>query len=213
MEKIVYILIVLVLMSCYEDDSQTIQSENALHHTSELSVYIKSMASHDAAFDDNIDESSCFSLQFPYQLYVNSELTSITSAQEVLGISEDDDIELVFPINTNFYNYEEHHANNGSELNLVKNICTENFDIISNPCLDFKFPIAIKEFNDITESFETFQLNSDKEVYLHIENLHDNDVYEIEYPIFLETSVSNSIRIDSNVDFINTFNQFLEECD
>lgn len=213
MTKIFYILMLLLFISCYEDDSRNIQSENTSHRTSELSLYIKSIASHHAAFDDKIDESSCFSLQFPYQLYINSELASITSVQDVSNLNEDDAIEIVYPVNTNFYNYQQHQANNQSELNLIKNVCTQNFDIISNPCLDFQFPITIKEFNDLTESFETYQLNNDKELYLHIENLHDNDVYEIEYPIFLKDSVSNSIRINSNADFINAFNQFRQECD
>lgn len=213
MKKILFTIIILSFISCYEDDTRTIQSEQTSHRTSVLSLYIKSISSHHATFDDRIDDSSCFSLEFPYQLYVNSELRTITSIQDISEINEDDDVEIVYPVNTNFYNYEEHQANNESEFNLIKNTCDENFDIIPNPCLDFQFPITLKEFNDFTESFETYQLDNDKQVYLHFENLHDNDVYEIEYPIFLKDSLSNSIRINSNADFINAFSQFFRECD
>lgn len=205
MKRLFYISLFFILIGCYQDDSQTIQSENASHRLSELSLHIKSMSSHHASFDDIIDNSSCFSIEFPYQIYVNSNLKTISSVEDIYDINADDNIEIVYPVNTNFYNYEEHQANNQTGFNLIKNSCADNFNIESNPCLDFQFPFTIKEFNDLTESFETFQLNTNRQVYLHFENLHDNDIYEIEYPIVLKDLDSNVIRINSNQEFIEAF--------
>ena len=211
MKKIYYILL-LIVVSCYDDDNELIISENVSHNTSELTTMVKSMSLHNASFDNVVDNTSCFSLDFPYQLNVNSELKNISSVNDLSEVSEEDDVEIVFPININFYNYELHEAINQTDFNLVKNVCAEDFNITSHACLDFQYPIEIKEFNDLTESFETFQLNNDKEVYLHFDNLHDNDVYEIEYPIFLIGSNSDPLRIDSNVDFMDVFNSTLQSC-
>lgn len=200
-------------MGCYQDDSQTVKSEDASHRFSELSFLIKSMSSHHASFDDRIDGSSCFSIAFPYEVYVNSNLKTISSVADVLEINEDDNIELVYPVNTNFYNYEEHQASNQTDFNSIKNTCDNDFDIIPNSCLDFQFPITVREFNDLTETFETFQLGTNREVYQHFESLHDNDVYEIDYPIFLFDSNSEAIPVESNDEFIEAFNMSSTNCE
>jgi hypothetical protein len=212
MKKLIYIILCLILVSCYRDESQTLLSEGTSHRNSELSLIIKSISVHHASFDDVIDNSSCFSIEFPYQLNINSELKNISSLEDISEIHPEDQIEIVYPIQTTFYNYEEHQAFNQTEFNLISNTCHEDFSTQSNPCLDFQFPIILREFNDLTESFETFQLNSDRDVFIHFENFHDNDIYEIEYPIFLADSNSNTIRIDTNDDFIEAFNMSLNSC-
>lgn len=212
MRKIYYILFSIFISGCYDDDNSVVTSDDVAHNTSELTTIIKSMSQHNAAFDNIIDSTSCFSLAFPYQVYINSQLSDITSISDITEISEDDQIEIVFPLNVNFYNYEIHEAFNQTDFNLVKNTCSENFNTVSNPCLDIVYPIQVKEFNDLTENFQTYQLNNDKEIYLHFDNLHDNDVYEIEYPIFVTDTDSNTLRIDSNNDFVEVFNNSLQNC-
>lgn len=212
MKKIFYILVLCILIGCYDDESQTIHSENVSHRASALSHFIISMSSHYASFDDNIDGTSCFSLDFPYQLEVNSELTTITSIDDVSAIHEEDHVEIIYPVNTNFYNYEERQANSQSDLNLIKANCNQDFTIEPNPCLNFQFPFILKEYNDLTESFETFQLNTKREVYVHFDNLHDNDLYEIDYPIFLVQANSDVVQVNSNSEFIRAYYASLQGC-
>jgi len=212
MKKFYYILL-LITVGCYSDDSEIITSENVAHNTSELTLLLKSISSHNAAFDDRIDNTNCFSIIFPYQIQVNSELRTINSIEDISLVSSDDDIEIVYPISSVFYNYEEHQAINQTEFNLIKNTCNVDFNIEANHCLDIQFPITVKEFNDLTESFDSYQFNNDKEAYLHLDNLHDNDVYEINYPIFLRDFNSDLIRVDSSQEFIETINASFQSCD
>ncbi|RRO19711.1 hypothetical protein [Flavobacteriaceae bacterium 14752] len=213
MKRLLYFILSIALVGCYNDDAaQRELSEDSSHRTSELTRLIKAMSLHNARFDDAIDNTSCFSLIFPYQVQINSELRTINSIQDISALNNEDEIDIVYPVNAVFYNYEEHKINSTTEFNLVKNTCDQNFNIQTNLCLDFQYPITFKEFNDLTRSFETFQLNSDKDVFLHLENLHDNDVFEIDYPIFLSDSNSGSIRIDSNAEFISAFNLSLQDC-
>lgn len=214
MNKIIYYILLIFLVGCYNDEEvQTLQSENNAHRNSELTKLVKSISVHNASFDDLIDNTSCFSIKFPYQIQVNSELRNITSEQDISDLSNTEQIEIVYPVKAIFYNYEEHNIVSGTDFNLVKSVCDENFNIQPNSCLDIQYPIVLKEFNDLTQSFETFQLNTDRQVFRHLENLHDNDIFEIEYPIFLLDSSSNSIRIDSNSDFIAVFNESQQNCE
>jgi hypothetical protein len=213
MKKILYILIISVVFGCYEDDNQLIQSQDASHRTSELSRMLKSITAHQTSYDNIIDDSSCFSLDFPYQAYVNSDLRTFSSVSDLSDLNFEDDIEIVYPVSATFFNYDTHQALNQTDFNLIKNTCSDGFDIIVNACLEIQFPIKFKEFNDITESFETFSFNNNEDVFFHLENLHDNDVYEIEYPIFLKDTDNNTILINSNVDFMEVFNDILQDCD
>lgn len=212
MKKVVYILFLFLGIACYDDDSQVVQSDSTLHRSSDLSLFIQSISSHYASFDDKIDHTPCFSIAFPYEIYVNSNLVAITSVQDIENLDEESNVEIVYPISTHFYNYEEHQANNQTEFNLLKNSCNADFEIAPNDCLDFEFPISLKEYNNLTESFETFHLNTNQEVFVHVQNLHENDVYEIDYPIFLKNYDESSIRINSNAEFINAFYLSLQHC-
>ena len=213
MKRILYILPLLILTSCFEDNSQVITSEDIGHRSSELTTIVKSMSLHNASFDDHIDNTSCFSLVFPYQLHVNSDPITINSIEDILDLSEDDDIEIIYPVETIFFNYDEHQVTNTTELNLAKNLCQQDFDLTSNPCLDFEFPITLKKYNELTGSFDTFHFYNDKEIFIHFDNFHDQDVYEIDYPVTLFDSDSNPVSISSNLEFIDIYNLSLQNCE
>lgn len=214
MNKFFYYILIVVLVSCYNDNEiQTLQSKENVHRNSELTRMIKAISAHNTTFDDTIDNTSCFSLVFPYQLQVNSELRTITSLEDISEIDSADDIDIVYPVQTIFYNYEEYEIISNTDFNLIENACNQNFNVQPYNCLDIQYPITFKEFNDLTQSFETFHLNTDRQVFLHLENLHDNDIFEIEYPIFLTDNNSNSIRLTSNDDFIAAFNMSLQDCE
>lgn len=212
-KKYIYYILLIALVGCYNDDeTDTLQSENSAHRTSELTNLLKAVSAHDASFDNIIDNNSCLSLTFPYQIQVNSELRTINSVEDISTLNQEDDIEIVFPVGSIFFNFETHNINSTTEFNLIKNTCNQSFTIQPNPCLDFQYPVTFKEFNDLTSRFDTFHLNSDKEVFQHLENLHDNDIFEIEYPIFLSDSNANTIRINSNAEFISAFNLSIGDC-
>lgn len=213
MRKIFYLL-VFVLVSCYEDDSQRVESADTSHKTSELTTFIKSITLHNAAYDDVIDGSSCFSLVFPYQLLVNNNIRTISSIQELDNLHSDDQIEIIYPVSAVFFNYNRHQMTSESDFDVVRNTCEADFDISSNPCLDFQFPISVKMFNQVGSDFHTIELSSNEDIYTHFDNLHDTDVYELDYPILLTDSHSSvTLSINSNLEFENLFHSTLEGCE
>lgn len=199
-------------MGCYEDDSQVIESRDALHRSSVLTPLIKSITLHNANFDDHIDNTSCFSLVFPYEVNINSNRRTISSIQDLNSIDENDQVQILFPISIVFFDYTQHKVNTTSELSLLTNSCEEKFDIEHNPCLNFDFPIVIKEFNELDGTFETLNLISNEELFQYVDNLHDSDVYEIDYPISLLDSNSGGHVINSNSEFEEAFEASLTGC-
>lgn len=199
-------------MGCYEDDSQIIESRNALHRSSVLTPLIKSITLHNANFDDHIDNTSCFSLVFPYEVNINSNRRTISSIQDLNSVDENDQVQILFPVSIVFFDYTQHKVNTTSELRLLTNSCEEKFDIEYNPCLNFDFPIVIKEFNELDGTFETLNLISNEEIFQYLDNLHDSDIYEIDYPILLLDSNSDGHVINSNSEFEEAFEASLTGC-
>lgn len=213
MKKGIYISLLLLLSGCYQDDSELVQSRNAAHRTSEISHVLRSLSAHYAEFDDLVDNSPCFSINFPYQISINSNLTTISQNSDLINLETEQNIEIVYPVNITFYNYEEHQAYNQTGFNLIKNTCAQDFDILFNSCLNIQYPITFREFNEVTESFDTYHLHSDRDVFIHLNTMHENDVYEINYPVTLTNANGNTLEVNSNPEFINIFYSALQDCE
>ena len=151
----------------FDDHSELRHSQDVAHKSSELTTLIKSMTLHNADFDNHVDKTSCLSLVFPYQLHVNENPITVNSVEDISDLNEGDDIEIIYPVETVFFNYDEHQVLNATELNRIKNTCQQDLDLTSNPCLDFVYPITLKKYNELTGNFETFHFYNDKE-YLNI---------------------------------------------
>ncbi len=199
------VLIMLFSFSgCYSDDSDvSIHSLDAAHRTSHLTDLIKSVTLHHSSFDDVVDGSSCFSLKFPYELKVNSELMSISNMDDISVLSEKDVIEIQYPVSVIFFDYTSHQVNSASDLRNLQLQCESTFDIKPNSCIEFDYPITVKDFNDFTSSFSTHHFTNNEAFFLYLEHLHDSDMFEIEYPITLNDTPSTSIEISSNLELIN----------
>jgi len=211
--KRIFLILVLVCVSCFDDDSTLIESDNTAHISSKLTKSIKTIALHDASYDDIIDNSFCFSLEFPYEVLVNSELKTINSVQDIETLEENSTIEIVYPVSAVFFNYEKHQINSTTDFGIIANACENNFDIDSHSCLDFQYPVAVKVYNPAGNSFHTTNLDHDQDMYIFFDNLHDTDIYEIEYPILLsDHTTGTSKSISSNAGFENIYANTIGDC-
>ena len=207
-----YLILLFAVVSCYDDDSTVDQSADTAHRNSEMTSMIKSIAMHDATFDDFIDNTSCLSLVFPYQLNVNSNSIMINSIQDLEDLNDGDDIEIIYPITVAFFDYQEHEASTPADLNAVKNSCNQKFEIDPNSCLNFEFPLTVKRINEVNGIFDTIHLESDEEVFTYFDNLHDAHTYEIDYPINVINHQSDTLALNSNEEFKTAINQSSLNC-
>ena len=211
--KRILLILVLAAVSCYDDDSTFIESNDTAHNTSKLTTNIKSISLHDASYDDIIDNSSCFSLEFPYQVSVNSEIRTINSVEDINAIDENDELEIIYPVSAVFYNYEKHQITSSAEFDLIANTCEEDFDITAHSCLDIQYPVAVKMFNQVGNDFHTMNVGHDQALFTLMDNLHDTDVYEIDYPILLNDHSTGTVEsINSNLEFETIFDSTSVDC-
>jgi hypothetical protein len=212
-KPIIFLLLPILIVSCYQDDAPLVEDESTLLHSSDLSFKLKSITSHNASFDDLVDNAFCFSLIFPYELSVNDQLRVFNSAQDLTPLREEDSIEIVFPISIVFSDYSIYQVNSTPEFNALMNQCDDFQSIIAFNCYSIEFPLTLKDFNDINSSFQTHHFFNKKDIFLYLENLHDSDVYEIDYPISLIDKISREIVINDNKEFIDMLDSSPFHCE
>ncbi len=215
-KKIIVLFLLISFTSCFEKEIEIIDpnEESALHKNSALSVLISSVTSHNASFDDRIDGSDCFSLIFPYNLLINGELTTISTIEDVNLIQDNDEIEILFPVNIAFADYDTKVLQNETQFNLVYTSCQNgelyNFHI---DCAEFVYPFSFAKYNIVSRNFDMVNMNSKKEAFQFLANLKEDDIYMISYPLDIILFDSDHYTVHKNQFLSNHFVNASLVCD
>ena len=201
MKKYVLLLLVISLFSCQKEKLTIVmdQEESSFLSDGRLTRLMKSVAAHDGSFDDIIDQSPCFSINFPYQILLNGETHQITSVDDLSIIGLYDYIELIFPVTITIANYVEVEILNLGTFEKYISQCDNGLiynEIIS--CVDFVYPVSISIYNNENSDFETIIFNHDKDTFIGIGLIETGTLAAINYPIRLLLIDGTLIIIESN---------------
>ena len=216
MRKLLMLLIVFAVFSCQKEELTITQdeSESSFLADRQLTGMVKSVASHDGSFDDIIDRSPCFSINFPYQILLNGYLYEVNSVNDLLPITKHDFVVPIFPLNITFANYLETEVATQEAFNSVIEDCQTGLlynDRIT--CVDFNYPVKVAIYNSATSDFETMTFNHDKETFTEIELMTQNTLASINYPITLMLEYGDSRVINSNEELKQLIMSVIPDCE
>jgi len=201
MKRIIAVCLLLVLLSCQKEEFREVegQEETSFLADVELTRLINSVSSHDGRFDDIVDNSSCFSINFPYHIMLNGELHNVQSINDLLTIDEQDVVEPVYPIRISTADYLEWDINNESQFEDFVSQC-ENGQLYDEriTCVDFEYPISVAVFNTATSSFETVLFEHDEDTFTGIADLDAEVLATIGFPITLTFDNGSTLEVMSN---------------
>ncbi|MEP2937741.1 MAG: hypothetical protein ABJM06_03745 [Gilvibacter sp.] len=204
--KSVLILFVLSLFlsNCQKEETTLIdeQQDEAFTEDDVFKSLMLSITSHYAAFDDMIDKSSCFSIDFPYACYVNGYYVEYQEEEDLYFLEEDDVIELVFPINLTFSNYDTATITSAEALTTFRNQCATGalYDQ-SVACIDAVYPMTMALFHEDTSVFETVSIDNDREMFLYLQDLNWRSRASMNYPVYVQVNNGEFIQILNNQEF------------
>lgn len=202
MKKFVMLLAVFVfLFSCQKEELTVIdnQDETSFIEDTELVRLIMSVASHDGSFDNKVDKADCFSINFPYTIYLNGESHSVNSINDLLIIEEHDEVLPIFPIDITFANYIEATITTNEAFNELISKCDDGtLYNDKNTCQDFLYPIYVAVFNPDSNDFETISFDHDKDTFTTIVDFTSNTLAAIQYPIQIELIEGAVITVNNN---------------
>ncbi|NNK12452.1 MAG: hypothetical protein HKP08_13985 [Flavobacteriaceae bacterium] len=215
--SILILALSLVVISCRKEESEFIQGpqEQALQANSAVANLMRRTAMNDGSDDNIVDQANCFSLAFPFTVIVNgAELTvnseqDLDTVEDILDEFDDDDdtIEIEFPITIILNDFSEVFINSLDEFEDYLDECEgENEYDDDIECIDIAYPITVTIFNTNNEVIDTITINSDRELYFFIDELDDDKIVNVEFPITLilsdgtEISVSNLDQLEDVID-------------
>jgi hypothetical protein len=223
MKNIILLLLVsLSIFSCQTEESVIVEDTNQnLIASSPLTSLLSRVSQNTTSQDNVLDNSSCFAVQLPVVVIVNNQQITISTTSDyqivqdaIEAFSNDDDIvNFIYPITIIYQNFSTQVISNSNTLDDVLDDCAEDDDFDEIDCISFNYPIVINVYNSNNQLAETITIQNNAQLYVFIENLDNNDLVAINYPISLQNSNGQTIIINSNNELENFIEDSIYDCD
>lgn len=217
-------ILLLSLSSCRDGEIINVDGsgEEALKGNSEVATLMQRTATNDGSKDNILDRANCFNLSFPVTVFANGlEITVRSEAdldlvEDIFDALDDDDDEIVlqFPVIIVLSDHSKITINNYDELDKYLDECPgENEFDDDIECIDFVYPINATIFNMNTELTNNITITNDVEMYHFIEDLDDDDVVNMSFPISVVLSDGTMVSIDSLLELEMVIDSAEDDCD
>ncbi|PHR71846.1 MAG: hypothetical protein COA67_05470 [Lutibacter sp.] len=219
------VITLFLFTACQEEVIETNQEgplSETLTASSTIASLIQRTSTNDGSNDNIIDNANCFNVELPVTLFVNGLEITIDSEEDFAVIetifneftNDNNTLDIVFPITIILSDFTEITIENQSELEEYIDLCgDENDEDDDIECIDFQYPITFSVFNSQNNQISTITINSDQEMYSFIENLDENDLASISFPITVVLFDGTSITIDSLLALENIIEEVSNQCD
>lgn len=202
---------ILLFTSCQDEiDTENGNRENTNGANSPTANNLERSSQYDGSFDDFLDGISCSSVLLPVTATINdTQITIINEADYSLVLSilgeftnDDDSIEFQFPISVRLSNYTEVTVANETEYEALIDACevAENEAKDAITCLNVNFPITILTFDVNVEQTGSVVIESEQKLFTYINNLNDDVLFSVNYPITATLSSDTIVEITSDMD-------------
>ena len=212
------------MFSCRTEETQLIETpeEEQLPANSAIATLIQQVTLLDGSNDNIIDNANCITIQLPIIVIVNGEELVIETENDfdlIEAIFDEftddlDELEIIFPITITLSDFTEIVINNYDELLFHSNTCNDENEIDDDiECLDFHYPIIASIFNSSNELIETITLENDEDLYDLIDELDENVIVTIDFPITVTLWDGTDLVIDNMIELQTVIEGAINECD
>ncbi|MGO4918235.1 hypothetical protein [Maribacter spongiicola] len=215
--------IALSFTACQDEIEEINNGEEptAITANSSTADLIQRTSSNDGSWDNIVDGTSCFQINFPYTVEVNGLILTIDSEEnieqieEIFDSVEDDEnlLDIIFPITITAGDFSEITINGLDELRLLAADCKEGGEDDDIECIDFVYPMTLFTFNVNLEQTSTVEVASDRELRLFFKDLDDDNLISFDFPVTLQLSDETTIVVDSNEELAIAIENAKDDCD
>ena len=219
-----FLIISLFLTACRDEESEFIvpSAEQAIESNSVVANLLQNTSMNDGSVDNIIDSASCFNIELPITVTVNGQEIMVNSAldfqviENIVDQFEDDDdsLNIEYPINIVFADFREVTINSLAELEDFADECGEdNQEDDDIECIDIVYPISASLFNLSNELINTVSISNDRDLYHFIEDLSENIIVNMEFPITVLLSDSTQLEVFNLIDLEDIIEDAKDDCD
>lgn len=212
----------LTFASCQEEFEEIGgQEQETIEAGSTTANLIVNTSANDGSYDNIVDEASCFAIQFPYTVEIADVQITIDAVEDLRVIEEifdefdtDDDIlEILFPITVTFADYSELVIENKEQLRELAADCIEGGEDDDIECIDFVYPITLFTFDINQQVTGEVQVNSDREMRRFFKEKDASDLVSIDYPVTLAKYDGTEVTVQTNAQLAMALETAKDECD
>lgn len=215
----------LLTFSSCQDEATEVNSpdeQEVITPSSPLASFMSNVTANYGAYDDILDDASCFSIELPVTIIVSdititieteADLEQLEDLFEEL-VDDEDFLDFVFPITIIFNDYTEIVIENEDQLENFINECDDDDDVIE--CIDFVYPISFSVFNSDFNIVDTVTIENDEALYNFLEALEEDDnslIVSLNYPVTLEYANGETIEVNSNQELSDAIEAAEDDCD
>lgn len=202
---------ILILGACQAEKHEILTEEDQQGFTEDSEFYtlVERVSMHDGSQDDELDESPCLSITFPYRVVVQGVEVRIASASDLEVILENirnsgmRDYSLQFPLTIMWSNYETESVSSMQELAELKRECV--IDIAANnlpiTCVEIDFPVKLYAYNVNSQKTNTINAANKKQLYVSLQNKNPHEILSFDYPISLSFAGDAEMEVNNNSEF------------
>lgn len=208
--------------SC-QDEFEELPDPNAqetIVASSSTAKLIERTSSNDGSFDDIVDDSRCFAINFPYTVNVGGVELLIDSRDDIKLVKEVVSelpsalLEIIFPVTITFGDFTEITINSKEDLRELVEECKGDDDEDDDhiKCIDFVYPLTLFTFDIQNQQTGNVTVNSDRELRRFFAGLDDNDIISIDFPVSLKLYDGTTIAVNSNAELANIIDSAKDQC-
>ncbi|WP_299440208.1 hypothetical protein [uncultured Aquimarina sp.] len=210
----VFIMCSFFMVSCQQEEREVINpnDDNTIPKNSQLAQLMKNIVTHDGSYDDLVDGGNCYSINLPYTIVLNmTDELVIDQLDDYDRLSQSDDIQIQFPVTVTLDNHVEEIIENETELQSLADSCEIMDDDIE--CVDFVYPFRFATYDANSNIINTTEVIHDAQVYGFMENLNENTVVAINYPIRVLINNGEYFEIRHNDELLSRILTFETSCE
>ena len=216
------VLFISLFTACQTESVVEIYStKETITKTTPLTTYLERVVMQKTSQDNIIDKSNCFMIKLPFKVTVNNVQISINTVNDyqlvqanISAYSNDNDIVSIhFPVTVILNDYSERSVSDQNAFNNLIIECqanSNNFGKIN--CISINFPITINVYDTGNQIASTASITSNQLLYSFLENLEDNKLIAISYPITITNSNGQNIIVTTNSQFENLIKSAVDTC-
>ena len=203
MKKMFFLLVLVGIFGCQQEEFSVVAEEEENTEAdlldAQLITMIQTVAAHDGTFDDVVDRSSCFSINFPYQVFWEGEPHQINSMIDLAPIQPGDEVIPMYPIVLSFADYHNIEVSSHDEFLGLIDDC-ENGRLYNErvTCVDMVYPFTMAVYNVNNTNFETRRMTHDKSTFQQLEAIAEGERVSINYPIEIRWQNGSTEEVGSN---------------
>ncbi|QCX01030.1 hypothetical protein FGM00_13250 [Aggregatimonas sangjinii] len=236
MKKSIYYILCVILLaavcaltSCSQDELTPEEeatpggdiATESMEATSTTLQLMRRAVDNDGSYDNIVDGSSCFDIQFPYSVSVNGLALTIETMDDLETIekifdafeTDDDVLDIVFPITITLADYTEVTLSSPEDLRAIAEECVEGGEDDDIECIDFVYPITLYTFNPNLTLTGNVTATDDSELRRFFTGLREADLVSVEFPVSFELQDSTQVTVYNNAELKDAIESAIDICD